>query len=294
MGSPSTQRLPVGKKSAVPIVNLAVRKPLITRYSALTENLGDEVYADLSPRGIRYTHKIIPLDHIVVSDPGYGPSNPIFFNCLINSARETLTNENKVDVASCESTDVRNSILRGSGFLENNPRQLKRFINQFRLMVYICHEKGLFKEKRVGRVEEGLTLDRLAVWVAWSIRWPELTKELYDGSWKSDIQNYLYQATYFLKSDGNWTDPKDASKIVEILKTNRSRIGDIEPISHWLLLPWEYWLAKGDFRECIKYLECFWKRSEQKIYAENGQKDLLDDMLTMTSSLQTPDIAKSN
>jgi hypothetical protein len=73
MGSPSTQRLPVGKKSAVPIVNLAVRKPLITRYSALTENLGDEVYADLSTMGIRYAHKIISADHVVVIRSGIWP-----------------------------------------------------------------------------------------------------------------------------------------------------------------------------------------------------------------------------
>ena len=81
-----------------------------------------------------------------------------------------------VNKASYSREEVREAILLGSRLLLENPRQIKRFINLFRLYVYIANEHELFEEE----LQLGLTMNRLAIWIAWSIRWGDIVKHLLD------------------------------------------------------------------------------------------------------------------
>ena len=76
------------------------------------------------------------------------------------------------DRAGFAQKDVREAIAFGATLLKENPRQVKRFINLFRLQVYIAHERKLLSDGN----EFGLTPRKLAVWVAWYMQWPDLLK----------------------------------------------------------------------------------------------------------------------
>ena len=194
----------------------------------------------------------------------------------------------KPDIASYDSDDIREAILTGSGFLKNNPRQFKRFINQFRLMVYICHEKELFREQIITNIKEGLNLERLAIWVAWTIRWPDLVKNLIDGIWREEIRDYLHSISDMINDNGQWRTLEDWPGLKTELDKGRLNLNRTESPSHWRFLPWEQWLGEKAFREGIRLLGCFWRIPEEKTFVGNGQQDMLEVMLTMTSSFQTP------
>lgn len=68
--------------------NSRYREPLPTRDSTLMENLREEVHADIMLMRIRYTHKVIFSDHVIVIRSRNSPSKPNFFNRLISSGRE--------------------------------------------------------------------------------------------------------------------------------------------------------------------------------------------------------------
>ncbi|MDD2755392.1 MAG: P-loop NTPase fold protein [Methanothrix sp.] len=190
------------------------------------------------------------------------------------------------DIASYSSDDVSQSILTGASLLQNNPRQLKRFINQFRLTAYICHEKGLFRKKIMADVEEeGLNLERLAIWVAWSIRWPELAKELFDGGWQKETRDYLHEVSEGLSNDGSWNDAAIFNKLHQDLIERRLNISKIEYPNHWLTLPWDRWFEDNSFKKSVKRLGCFWETSKAIAFSDDGNQDLLELMLTMSSSL---------
>ena len=181
----------------------------------------------------------------------------------------------KPDIASYNRGDIRNAILIGSRLLKNNPRQYKRFINQFRLMIFICQEKELLRERIISDSSEGLNLERLAIWVAWTIRWPDLVKNLFDSIWREEIREYLRSISDKLNDNGQWNLHEARFALIK----ERDEIGSIA--NHWLFLPWEQWLGENAFRESIKLLSCFWHNPEE-------EQDILEVLLTLTSSFQTP------
>ncbi|MBE9517687.1 MAG: SUMF1/EgtB/PvdO family nonheme iron enzyme [Bacteroidetes bacterium] len=77
-----------------------------------------------------------------------------------------------------DSEKVRRIILMAAPALENNPRRIKQFVNLFRLRVYIAKKTGLFDLSDDPSGDENLTLEQLGKFVAISLRWPLLLKEI--------------------------------------------------------------------------------------------------------------------
>lgn len=183
----------------------------------------------------------------------------------------------KDDRASYAHEDVRKAILHRTKLLQDNPRQMKKFINQFRLLVYIANERGMFKEQKINQQDIGLTLDRLAIWVAWSLRWPDVVKLFFKEAQSGDLRAFLSTLPGFIEDDGQWTNG-------EIMHDNAHPINKIKEIRekelnskfHWSHFPWEWWLNEIKFREAIKKLECIWCKPQK------NQIDWLDALLTMT------------
>lgn len=191
------------------------------------------------------------------------------------------------DIASYAREDVQHAIRQGARLLADNPRQIKRFVNVFRLHVYIASQLGLFEEQTFGGQSYGLTLDRLATWVAWSIRWADLSKHLLreaqlQRSWLRDFMASLAKS---LRENGSWRDLTEAQAdklpfvtslsksdetqappeslyqaVVAWVAADRARSSDHAP---WLLLPWEWWLLERDFLQGVKSMESFWQRPER-------------------------------
>lgn len=62
---------------------------------------------------------------------------------------------------------VRSATQFAAKYLDNNPRQIKRFINMFRLQSLIAYQRKALEQ------EDGLELAQLASWILLSMRWPD-------------------------------------------------------------------------------------------------------------------------
>ena len=180
------------------------------------------------------------------------------------------------DRASYVHEDIRNAIRLGATLLEENPRQIKRFINLFRLHVYISNERGMFEQSIIGNEYIGLTPDLLAVWVAWSIRWIEVSQHLFEDAQLPSLRIYLAMIANLLQTGASWVALKEAAKLYpsefKRLRSNTAEISgsqaslhavyeelmklidqkreeEKDAPAHWCHLPWDWWLLETDFLE---------------------------------------------
>ena len=185
----------------------------------------------------------------------------------------------KVDRAGFAQEDIRQAIAFATGLLKENPRQAKRFINLFRLQVYIAHERGLLSDET-----DRLNPRTLAVWVAWYMQWPEILKLLASSGQTTELRQSLGMIVAGLSPPSGlhaeWR-VKSKSGYLKMLTTLRDR--EKSSASHWSHLPWQMWTRDSDFLRCLKELEPFWNRAE-----------LLDSLLDMTQITVNEKVATDN
>ena len=184
------------------------------------------------------------------------------------------------DVASYANKDVQEAIRFGATLLPENPRQVKRFINLFRLNVYIADVRRLFEEQLCGGQAEGITLKIMAVWVAWSIRWPALSKHLTEETALRGIREHLLSLSRKIDDQGIWKEGFPVALMSEIYEIREQP--QMLQKAHWSHLPWEWWLQENDFRIAIKQLEIMWPLPEK------DERDWLITLLSMTSLTVAP------
>jgi hypothetical protein len=208
----------------------------------------------------------------------------------------------QLDRASYKHDDIQQAIKEGAKFLSENPRQVKKYMNLFRFYVYIADARGLLRFREEGTDKLGLTLNRLAVWIAWSVRWPEIAKPLSEEVQTAELRDYLVLISKVLTKDGCWCSTADAVKeepwfgnstlfpiedyelrkyrdpvYAKLIKRiSQIRETEQDAPSHWGYLPWEWWLLDSDFRKSIKEMESFWKPPQE------GEDDWLLTVLTWT------------
>ena len=73
--------------------------------------------------------------------------------------------------------------------------------------------------------------DRLAIWVAWSIRWPDLVKNLFDGIWREEIRGYLNLVSGELDDEGQWKNLGYLSIAKKHLTNNRLTVAFSAPFA---------------------------------------------------------------
>lgn len=181
----------------------------------------------------------------------------------------------RVDPASYAKPQVRDAILKGTELLADNPRQVKTFINLFRLSIYIANERKILEEKVVADKTSGLNLEKLAIWTACSVRWPSLIKHFHEDTQITPLRIFMYSVSQKIRPTFIWSEPSITPD--EVRKIYRE-LRDYEKgsDSHWCYLPWEWWLLEPDFLKAIKSLEDLWST------AEVGEIDWLRVLLTMT------------
>lgn len=161
--------------------------------------------------------------------------------------------------ASYSRQEVREAIRVGAQLVRDNPRQVKRFVNLFRLSIYVLNAQELFEVRN----DSGLTLDRLAVWVAWSVRWGELARYLAEEMSfrheKSGLLDLLGEIALRVGNDWDWLVSSDVPSDLSLLHMiSQCRSLDGHGPTHWCRFPWELWLGELNFRRCVKELEMLW------------------------------------
>lgn len=187
--------------------------------------------------------------------------------------KNTQAQEN--DVASYDNEEIKIAIRSGVSLLKMNPRQVKRFVNIFRLYVYIANERGMFIEN-VNNRDIGFNLDTLAMWTAMSIRWTEFIRYMFSSSNLVEFRSFLYEISTYLDSDGNWLSKDSNKKVMDYLAYQRGI--NKKYTSHWSQLPWDPWLSETEFLKGVKYLQLFWKIPKE------DECDWLLSILTMTQT----------
>ena len=86
---------------------------------------------------------------------------------------------------------------------DHNPRNVKQFVNMFRLQAFIANETGLFGSDRVSRSGKPLTIPQLGKFVALCMRWPNFVEA---ASINSELVSSLES-----KNNGNVKDVSESS-----------------------------------------------------------------------------------
>jgi hypothetical protein len=194
-----------------------------------------------------------------------------------------------------KNVDVWEAINRGVRYLEANPRQLKRFVNLFRLQLYIAHARGLFRELvGEGEFQSGYTLDSLAAWIALLMRWPRIAFCLRQEYQKAELCQRLLWIAQLINEKGDWIGAANVVTKMDEHRLDLDLAGLLEPKSeitsdtpkrvllaefpaqhadereeegkdtpssrglHWRAFPWDRWLGNRDFLQVVKALEEWW------------------------------------
>jgi hypothetical protein len=186
---------------------------------------------------------------------------------------DTVTNlGQKLDIASYARKDVQDAIYLCSTLFKGNPRQIKRFINLFRLQIYIASKRGILEHYLNNQNKQvGITLEYLAIWVGFSLKYSDLIRRFFDVGQFFDLRDYISQLSSSIEDSGKLVSVDDLIEdIMQLQEENK------EFKFHWCHLPWQSWLLDPDFLWGIKKLECFWYDSSGK------QFDWLTNILAMT------------
>jgi nucleoside phosphorylase len=188
------------------------------------------------------------------------------------------------DVASLARIDVQNAIQLGVSYLVPNPRQVKTFINLFRLSIYIANERQLLDERIVGDDKKGINLETLAIWTVVSIRWPNIIKYLQSKSDSILLCSFLKDIARKIPATQVW--PKNGKIPLEIIKDLEiMREEEKKNSNHWCELPWERWLMDDEFRKIVKEYQFLWASSSEGINHD------LRTLLMMTKPI-TPQVTE--
>ena len=200
---------------------------------------------------------------------------------VVVSAVTTTPAAPQVDRGSFAREDIKQAVVYASRLLKENPRQVKRFVNLFRLQIYIADQRGLLSEEG----EQGLTPKRLAVWVAWYMQWPDLLKLLSGATYGRELRENLASISRKLVGDDadencgvEWGGNGKTVYLSELAAARELAEGSS---SHWSKLPWQVWITDADFLRCLKHLEPYW-----------NDRRLLDSVADMTQfNIDTPGVA---
>jgi Cdc6-like AAA superfamily ATPase len=208
---------------------------------------------------------------------------------LIEEGKKTieLIQRGKDNEAFYEDWEVSEAKKIGYPFLKQNPRQLKRFENLFRVLSYIANENGIlmmYMESELSdefsnikqNYEHDLNLKIVALWVVLLIRWPDLLNVISDGLWINDLRRMLTDISDLVDKKEVWIRSQiNDDETAAMKKIKNLRIQFKDSSSHWCHFPWESWLDDIDFRTIVKALDPLWRSPE------SGEIDVLEILISM-------------
>jgi KAP family P-loop domain len=157
----------------------------------------DEIYTVGHEYGQRFIEKFIQVSYVVPSPRASGLKAMINPNVAPPEAPPApgMVSMQAVKVATGEddSTTLNAMIDMANEVFDRNPRNVKQFVNMFRLQVFIASETGLFEEPAVTRMSGMLlTVPQLAKFVALCMRWPDFVEAaMLDDKLVGKMENHV-------------------------------------------------------------------------------------------------------
>lgn len=151
--------------------------------------------------------------------------------------------------------DIHVAVELGSRLFNENLRKIKRFVNVFRLQIYICDQKQLLSSDP----KKGISPTDLSVWVALQMKWSEFPRQLASDSDDTALIELMRDIEMLLddsKPGGNpwpvWRSGglETAHRLVDEYKTQTEG----QRLGTYL----EKWIEDREFLYCIKRLGRFW------------------------------------
>lgn len=197
-----------------------------------------EVYKRGMEYGQRFIEKFIQLSYILPTPPS--DSLKAMINPEIKPPSTSVPESQKSTraikiVTGKEDSKTLNMLIdMADQVFDHNPRNVKQFVNMFRLQAFIANETGLFGNLRVTR-ETGrpLTIQQLGKCVALNMRWPEFVEAASaDPALVSDLEKWLQRrpVTEFSgpRSDevNAWAQDKRLSLLITFGMARQSEMPD--------------------------------------------------------------------
>lgn len=102
--------------------------------------------------------------------------------------------------------------------LENNPRQVKRFLNLYRLRAVLAESEGLLAGENEEPVGDTITLPQLAKFVVISIRWPTfVTDVVNDQTALKRLSKFANDSDEDISEHDVWQDWGDEGSLLDLL-----------------------------------------------------------------------------
>ena len=154
--------------------------------------------------GQRFLEKFIQVNYVLpvpgtpalkamINPNSPPPKAPLVDDAIAAAAIQIVTGKD-------DSGTLDDLIDMGSEAFAHNPRNVKQFVNMFRLQAFIANETGLFISGRVMKDKgDRLSIPQLAKFVALCMRWPEVVENaIIDEELISDLEQWSF-ATQDLK-----------------------------------------------------------------------------------------------
>lgn len=169
-----------------------------------------EAYLHGMSYGHRFIEKFIQLPFRVPTAQKNGMKSMINPESAVavETLPENLKSSRIIEIVTGEAdSETLDKIIEMADFVfDHNPRNVKQFVNMFRLRAFIANETGLFRTDRATTNDLPLTLEQLGKFIALEMRWPQLVE--------SQERVRRIEGAMRIRRDGGWGASPDAGDAI--------------------------------------------------------------------------------
>ncbi|WP_082224597.1 KAP family P-loop NTPase fold protein [Halolamina rubra] len=212
---------------------------ITAKHDEILDYLEDEPDNDDSiDFGYRYLEKFIQIPFVVPEPKGEDIQRLVREDVLDADVDAEQTNEEDIeslwerDLAPRFETTLDDIVEMAAPALGNNPRQVKRFLNLYRLRAVIAESEGLLAGVGDNPVGDMITLPQLAKFVVISIRWPSfVTTVANDPTALNRVSGYANGEEYNIEEYDVLKSWADTDALLELLAHGAGKRYRMENVS---------------------------------------------------------------
>jgi len=108
----------------------------------------------------------------IITEIGFDESRAVLIQARANQTVNRIIIDKQIDEFSDDESNIRVDTINAAELLGDNPRELKRFINTFRMLTFL----KIAMDSDVERKEKTPSLKQIQRWIVLSLKWPEASR----------------------------------------------------------------------------------------------------------------------